>query len=547
MLRIQKPFLKLIAGQLVEFKFYYLAAVVCILFTNYFQSELPFYAKELGDLVVANKMQDVPYHVYILVALGIVIFRTTSRVLFFYPARILQGHLMGELIDLLENTSSYRLKDYTSGQLYQTLQVDIQNIRGLIGFAFLQITNVIIAISILLPKIASFNSDLLIAFSPMLVAVVMFALIIANTQKYFRKIQDYQGDVQNFIIESYEGKKTIKNFHAEKSFFQLFEDNCQRELKMFFKATFGPATSIPLIKLGVGLSFIWGATIILKNDLGATSMILFSGFVFLLLSPLLFISWIGGIASRTWGSWQRIKELLITINTRSEIEENIFELNQENELSEMKVLLWNKVLKIDLGDSNFIALVGETGVGKSYILEQISIALIRNGEKANMVFQEPYLFNDSLFANIFMGKDPSDLEKEKARELLILFGLDILKEEGEDLFDLEIGENGKRVSGGQGKRIALIRSLMSDGKFLIWDDPFSSVDLILEEEIFSSLKEKDYFKDRKLLFSSHRLSSVRQSNECLLIKKDSSSFSGKIPEVLGKGNPISEFFENQLV
>ena len=53
---------------------------------------------------------------------------------------------------------------------------------------------------------------------------------------------------------------------------------------------------------------------------------------------------------------------------------------------------------------------------------------------------------------------------------------------------MEIGENGKRLSGGQSKRLCLIRSIMSEAEFLVWDDPFSAVDLILEREIISILK-----------------------------------------------------------
>lgn len=547
--RIQKPFFKLIGGQILEYKHYYGAAVICIIATNYFQSELPFYAKELGDLVVNQQLDQVPYHVYILVALGIILFRTLSRVLFFYPARILQGHMMGELIDLLESSNPYRFKEFTSGQLYQTLQVDIQAMRGFVGFALLQVANVFIALAILLPKIASFNSELVIAFTPLVVSVVLFAFITYHTQIYFRKIQDLQGEVQNFIIESYEGKKTIKNFHSEKSFFHLFEGHCKEELKMFFRATLGPATSTPLIKLGVGISFIWGAHIIINNELGATSIILFSGFVYLLLSPLLFISWIGAISARTWGSWQRIQELLTSLAQKSNTE-SLLEKDNKNwkNLNEpINLRLWDNLIKINLSDIKSLVLVGETGVGKSYLLQQLASLFVDRGINANMIFQEPYLFNDTIFANLFLGKEPSEQDKEEGRKLLKLFGLDALEEVGKDLYELEIGENGKRISGGQAKRIALIRSLLADSDVIIWDDPFSSVDLILENQIFRELRSNKYFKDKLLIFSSHRLSSVRQSEFCMLLTKSGETVNGKIPEILEQENSISEFFKQQMV
>ena len=56
-----------------------------------------------------------------------------------------------------------------------------------------------------------------------------------------------------------------------------------------------------------------------------------------------------------------------------------------------------------------------------------------------------------------------------------------------ELLILPLGENGKRLSGGQIKRMCLIRTLMGNAKFIIWDDPFSSVDLILEKKIMDEL------------------------------------------------------------
>ena len=94
---------------------------------------------------------------------------------------------------------------------------------------------------------------------------------------------DAQGEVQNFIIESYAGKSTIKNFHSEKSFLGKFSDFSVAELKLFFISTIGPTLSIPLIRLAFGASLLWGAYLVKIHGMGASSLIFFSGFLFLIL------------------------------------------------------------------------------------------------------------------------------------------------------------------------------------------------------------------------------------------------------------------------
>ncbi len=546
--RLQLGLPRLMGRQIFEFKWFYLSAVLCMFLTHRIQVELPFMAKELGDLVVSGKANETPFKAFIFVALAIILFRTLSRALFFYPARVLQGFMMEELTDRLEEAHPYRYKTYSSGQLYQTLQVDIQQLRAYFGFGLLQITNFFIAIAVLLPKLVEFEPKLVKAFIPLLISVAIFTLITSSTQKLFRKIQDYQGDVQNFLIESFHGKKSIKKFHSDKYLFNLFEKECQKQLKVFFKATIGPATAIPLIQLGVGLSFLWGAYIIFELDLGATSLITFSAFVFLFLSPLLFISWIGVVVARTWGSWKRIKELLHDLDQETDEEKKIEEENKNGDLLEFNLDIWNKNSQIKLKPNEWTALIGETGSGKSYIIDKMAVVLNKKGKKISYVTQEPYLFNDSIRANIFLGKIPDSELEQEAFDLLVLFGLDILSSTKSNLLNLEVGENGKRVSGGQAKRIALVRSLISKAPIILWDDPFSSVDLILEKEIIENLKKGGYFNNKTLILTSHRLSTVRFCEHILYIEKEQGiKEEGEQQELLIPGKKTYEHFKNQII
>ena len=197
--------------------------------------------------------------------------------------------------------------------------------------------------------------------------------------------------------------------------------------------------------------------------------------------------------------------------------------------------------------------MGETGSGKSTLIKSYATLLTQRGEGLCYVAQEPYLYNDSVRNNIFLGRTPSDAEVAKAQSLLELFQLGLLREGGTSLMDLQVGENGKRVSGGQAKRICLVRSLMSSGETLLWDDPFSSVDVILERKIVQQLKGSDAGKTpagklRTVILTSHRLSTVETCDQAFFIGEGEGAIEhGSVQELLNKKARFYEYFKPQMV
>lgn len=545
--RLDRNLFSLIIHQFLEYWYFYIGAIVCLFATHTIQSKLPFWARELADLVSSGDQIEVGKFFWL--AIGIIIFRTGSRLLFFYPARVLQKDLRVELLEKLEKAHPSRYLKHSDGQVFQVLMMDMEQLRALIGFALLQVGNVIVALTVLLPKLASFSQSLLYALIPLLVGFLLFSIIVGRNHKIFRKVQDTQGEVQNILIESYAGKKTIKNFHSESSFIDLFKKYSWSELLLFYRAGIGIGFSIPLIPLGFGISLLWGAYIVKMQDLGPSSLILFSGFIFLLLEPMQFVSWIGIVFARSFSSWQRVKELLSDITTVSDEEATIdqrpFHWQHDNQFT---LELWKKDIKLNLQKGDWTILVAKTGHGKSYLLNQVANILKNNKESISLVSQSPYLYNDSLEKNIFLGKNPNAKEKDLAYELLQVFGLDYLASTREKLFSLEVGENGRLLSGGQAKRVCLIRSILSDASVLLWDDPFSSVDLILEKKIISELQSLNLLNDKTVMLTGHRMSTVKYCQHVVYFSDEEGIVEqGKVQSLLIQGTKVYDYFEYQMV
>ena len=500
-------------------------------------------AKELGDLAIAGKLSELKISDFFLLALYIIFYRTLSRLLFFYPARVQQKNLRLELVNRLESAFPRAYASYNEGMIFQTLYNDLNRIRGFMGFALLQVGNIIIASTIFIPKIREFNEDFLVAFSPIIFCVVLFMGIIYLFQPYVRRGMDESADVQNFLLESYEAKKTIQNYHAEKSFCEKFTETSDIELRTFFISTFGRALSFPMVRIGVGVSLVWAALIVKEQELPASDLIFFSSFLFLILEPLMVMSWIGIVTSQGYAGWTRIKEM---INDLDQKFSEAFLL--QDKIERPKLPLWENEVELNLPLNEWTVLIGETGSGKSWLLERYSELLFVQGKKFSFIHQEPYLYNDTLVDNIFLGTEQTPERLERAKFYLKEFGLDVLSKDMNDLLNMELGENGKRVSGGQAKRIALIRSLVAEVDIIIWDDPFSSVDLILESQILQKIKSDPSLKNKTFILSSHRLSTVKACHQIVYIgKKQGVIEQGSKLDLLTTGSKIDEFFEKQNI
>lgn len=499
--------------------------------------------------MTGSDLGDASVWVFVGLAAGILIFRTCSRLLFFYPARVQQKTLRMELLDHLERVPPERYRARNQGQVFQILFDDINSLRGFVGFGLLQICNLIIAAWVLIPKLNQTDGYLWPAFTPLFSSVVLFTIMTLITQRLSKKMMDQKGEVQQYIIESYEAKQTIKNFHREDNFIQGFVNASGKELAFFFKSSVAYAISGPYVKLGLGASLLWGGLLIKARGGEPSDLVFFSGFLYLFLEPVIFLSWVAVVLSQGFAAWKRIKELYFELETPSPTENEVSSLPVEFDSQGIHLHLdyWNKAMALNLRKGIWTVFIGETGSGKSYLLTKLATTLILKSHKTSMVQQEPHLFNDTLGENIFLGKVPHEDDKKTVLELITMFQLDGLAPTLEEVLSLEVGENGKRLSGGQMKRVALIRSLMSGANVLIWDDPFSSVDIILEKRIVKALRMKEQWKDCTFILSSHRLTTVKLSDEAIFIDKyQGLKFQSSVDKVL-KEDHVQQFFKEQLM
>ena len=217
-------------------------------------------------------------------------------------------------------------------------------------------------------------------------------------------------------------------------------------------------------------------------------------------------------------------------------------------------------INFDAQKGQMIALVGPSGGGKSTIANLLarfwdvkdgSIKIrgtdIRNVPVANlmdnisMVFQRVYLFQDTVFNNIAMGRTNATREEvievaKKARCYDFIMKLP-------NGFDTVIGEGGADLSGGEQQRISIARCMLKDAPIVILDEATASVDADNEHFIQEAISE--LCRGKTLIVIAHRLNTIRNANKILVIKNGQIVESGTHDELIANGGEYKTMVEKQ--
>lgn len=203
-------------------------------------------------------------------------------------------------------------------------------------------------------------------------------------------------------------------------------------------------------------------------------------------------------------------------------------------------------LNITIKKGELIAIVGETGSGKSTIIKLIigllkdyqGKILISNEEltKLNLnelynhityISQESPIFSGTLRENIVFDKKATDAEIQK---VLKLVSLEKFYQRLENGLDTELGERGVKISGGERQRVALARLFFANTNLIILDEATSALDNITEKEVMANIMQNS--KDKTLIIIAHRLETIKNVNKILVFSNGEIKETGTYQELL---------------
>ncbi len=206
--------------------------------------------------------------------------------------------------------------------------------------------------------------------------------------------------------------------------------------------------------------------------------------------------------------------------------------------------------------SYLVALVGASGGGKSTLVQLLlglysaqrgsirygGVPLEENGldcvrEHVAVVLQHPALFNDSVRANLTMGRERSDQACWRALQIAQL--ADGVRRLPQGL-DTVVGRSGVRLSGGQRQRLAIARMILAEPKVVILDEATSALDAATEYALHQALG--DFLEGRTTLIVAHRLSAVKQADRVLVFDGGHIAEDGDHQQLIAEGGLYARLY-----
>ncbi|OMQ10033.1 ABC transporter ATP-binding protein [[Flexibacter] sp. ATCC 35103] len=399
----------------------------------------------------------------------------------------------------------------------------------------------------------------------------IISLIGKQLKKQSSKAQQEQGSFLSTIEETIGGLKVVKGYNSENYFNSIFQNSTER----FFRLSnsignrqnlASPASEFMGITVIAILLWYGGQMVLIEKTLDGPSFIAYMGLAYNILTPAKAISKASYGVKRGNAAAERVLEILEQENTivskENAIEKTTFDDNIDiqniNFKYEDETVLKDFSLQIKKGQT--VALVGQSGSGKSTIanlltrfydvndgtisidgvnIKDMNLQSLRG--LMGLVTQDSILFNDTIKANIALGKlDATDDEIIEALKIANAF--EFVKELPLGIYT-NIGDSGNKLSGGQKQRLSIARAVLKNPPIMILDEATSALDT--ESEKFVQVALENMMQNRTSIVIAHRLSTIQKADKIVVMQKGKIVEQGTHDELIGQNGTYNKLVTMQ--
>lgn len=483
--------------------------------------------------------------------------------------------LRADLYKKIQSFSFSNIDNFSSASLVTRLTNDITQLQNFVNMMlrmFFRAPGMMIGALIMATSLNPSLSVVLAVSVP--VMLISIGCIIVRGFPMFGKMQTKIDALNATVQENLTNVRVVKSFVRED-----FEENKFNNANSDLKNTAGKAMR-NMILMSPVMTFIMNATSIavywfggqqlLAGEMNTGDFASFVTYITQILSSLMMVTFLFMMFSRSMASAKRIAEVMnekidiIDSQSASEITVERGDIEFRNvsfryyKDSEGKVLD-NINIKINAGDT--VGIIGSTGCGKTTLVSMISrlydvdegevlvdgvnvkdYSLYNLREGVGMVLQKNILFSGSIIDNLRWGN--SEATMEEIREAADYAQADGFITSFTDGYNMDLGQGGTNVSGGQKQRLCIARALLKKPKILILDDSTSAVDMATEARIREAFKNS--LKDSTKIIIAQRINSVKDADEIIVLDEGRITGVGTHEYLLENNVEYQEIYYSQM-
>jgi ATP-binding cassette subfamily B protein len=575
MLRDLKPLFRYMA----RYRWGYLWGTLALMATNAIYVLVPKVIEQaIKDLNTSATRQKIFFYAGILVGIALLkgVFLYASRWILIGISREIEFDLRNDLFKQLEKQDSGYYQRYRTGDIMARLTNDLSAVRQLLGPAIMYSANTILfSVGALFFMLHISPWLTLVALAPMPVVSILVQYFGARIHERFERIQASFSEITAAAQENFSGARLIRAFAREQSQIESFEKANQQYIKRALRLVQLMGMLWPTLEFVLGVSMVItlfaGGRLVIEHKIPVESFVAFNFYMILLTFPIIAVGWVINLFQRGTASIKRLDEILRsepTIDDRDADPSIPADLTLRGDI-EFRHLNFSygdtKVLcdiSLSIPAGSTLAIVGPTGSGKSTLIGLIprlldvhedtlwidgrpvrSYPLHTLRKNIGVVPQETFLFSETIAENLCFGAPDATRE-----EMLAAAEAAHIRTEFEEFplgFETLVGERGLTLSGGQKQRSSIARALLRHPRILILDDALASVDTYTEERILQGLKK--YSKDSTTILISHRISTVRDADQIVVLSHGRIIERGTHDQLLLKGGYYAGLHEKQLL
>ncbi|MBQ4075107.1 MAG: ABC transporter ATP-binding protein [Clostridia bacterium] len=567
--------IKRILGLLRPYRCWIVIALLLQLTGTVTQLIGPYVTQTLINDVITDKKLDLLYPLCGVV-LGLVLVRGISN---FFRAHIQERVSQSAIYDLrtglyahLEEMPYEFYDKHRVGEIMSRMTGDIEGLRGLFAYGFINAVNngLMFVGALIFMMTMSWQVTLMILLFTPLIAMMAWRFN-KKIRPVFRQVREQNAVLNTRTQENLAGMHVVKAFAQEAYEEEQFVKENQKLLSEHLKATWIWSNFVPFMDflgaLCTPVALLGSAFLLARGDMDIGTLVGVTGYIWMLVNPMRQLS---NIINMLVHSVTSAEKLFYYVDFGASIKEPE-DAKQPEEYKGHVVFDHvtfsyddHPVLKdicLEAKPGQTIAIMGATGSGKStlvtllgrfYDIQEGSIkidgidvkehALKPLRRQIGYVMQETFLFSDTLADNIRYGQPDADMDKveRSARVAQAKEFIDHMP----GGYETVVGERGLGLSGGQKQRTAIARAVLIDPAILILDDSTSAVDMETEYQIQQELKE--VLKNRTTFVIAHRISSVKNADQILVLDDGAIAERGTHKELMAQGGIYYQMVMDQM-